>query len=179
MVVGFTSYTVDNDKRLEKKLKAAAKEVDNLRFAMGEIARDWFKSNKAQFSLKGSGQYPELNAVYAQKKRKRAGSNLPILVGAKSTGGRSGRLADSVSGQPNSDSVLKIGKASLVMGTKVPYGVFHQSDRPRRKIPLRKFLFVGPEAPSSAPSEITGRLERWFAIVDKELERKMKKVNAL
>lgn len=177
MVEPFTSYTIENDQAFNQKLKNAAKEVGDLRFAMGEIARDWFKSNKAQFSLKGSGQYPPLSEKYAERKR-RIGGSLPILVGFKPNGGRSGRLMDSLTGTPNTDSVLRIGNASLVIGTKVPYGVYHQSDRPRSKIPLRKFLFIGPEAPKSAPSEITGRLERWYQIIDAELSRKMRKVNA-
>jgi len=176
--MAFTSYVVENDKRFEAKLKAASAQVDDLRFAMGEIARDFFKSNKAQFSLKGSGQYPPLSQAYAERKNRLAG-NLPILVGANPQGGRSGRLADSLTGTPNNDSVLRIGKASLVVGTRVPYGIYHQSDRARTKMPLRKFLFIGAEAPRSAPSEITGRLQRWEAIIDKELQRKMKKVNSL
>ena len=43
--------------------------------------------------------------------------------------------------------------------------MFHQSDRPRSKIPLRKVLFIGPEAREFATSEQIGRLERWTSIL--------------
>ena len=167
------SYSVENDKRLERKLKAAASKVDDLRFALGEIARDWFKSNKAQFTLKGNGQYPSLSPRYEQRKRKLAGRSLPIMVGASLNGGESGRLRDSITGNPNKDSVLQVAKKSLVIGTKVPYGVFHQKGT--LKMPMRKFIFVGPEAPKSASSEIKGRLSRWFQIIDADVKRQLER----
>ena len=93
-------------------------------------------------------------------------------------------LRDSVAGivglqsKPSDDSILRIGKQSLILGTKVPYGIFHQSDEPRKSnLPQRKFLFIGPEAPSTAPSGITGRLERWLSILDAEVQRQLDKVN--
>ena len=77
---------------------------------------------------------------------------------------------------PNKDSVLNIGKQSLAMGTKKEYGMFHQSDRDRPIMPLRKFLFIGPEASKFAPRE-AGRLLRWTTIIDvwvkKELKRRL------
>lgn len=159
------SYVIENDAEFKRALDDAFRKVEDLRFAFGEISRDWFKSNKAQFSLKGSGQYPPLSPAYAQDKRRRLGS-LPIMVA-------SGRLRDSISGAPNSDSILRIGKKTLILGTKVPYGIYHQSDRPRKKIPLRKFLFIGPEAPRTAPSAVTGRLERFLKIIELEVQRQL------
>ena len=51
-MVGFTSYNVDNDKRFRKALDSAIKEVGDLRFAMGEISRDIFKTTIQNFILK-------------------------------------------------------------------------------------------------------------------------------
>lgn len=164
-MVATQSYVIENDAQFKAAISRAAGKVDDLRFAFGEIARDWFKSNTAQFSLKGSGQYKPLSPEYQARKRKEVGAQ-PILV-------RSGRLRDSMSGQPNQDSIVQIGKQSLILGTKVSHGIFHQSDAPRRKIPLRKFLFIGPEAPSTAPSAVTGRLERFLKIIELEVARKL------
>ena len=160
------SYSIENDKKFGDSLDKAAKTVGDLRIALGLIARDWFKSNKAQFSLQGSGQYPPLSAKYAEAKRKSVGRK-PILV-------RSGKLRDSMTDLGSADSIVKIGKTSMMLGTQVAHGIYHQSDQPRSKIPLRKFLFIGPEAPRSAPSAITGRLQRWMNILDAEINRKLK-----
>ncbi len=160
-----SSYVIENDKEFQAQINKAAAQIGDLRVAFSLIAKDWRKSNMAQFSLKGSGLYPPLSQPYANTKRKKYGS-APILV-------RTGRLRDSITGTGNSDSILEIGKTSLILGTKTPYGIYHQSDAPRRKIPLRKFLFIGPESPQAAPSIRTGRLERWVAIIEAEVQRKI------
>lgn len=161
-----TSYVIENDAEFKRQIEQALSKVGDLRIAFKLIAKDWRKSNRAQFTLRSSGLYPALSPRYAERKKKEVGDK-PILV-------RSGRLRDSVTGQPNGDSILNITKTSLLMGTKVPYGIYHQSDEPRKKIPLRKFLFIGPEAPRNAPSAVTGRLERWINILNAEVERKLK-----
>ena len=162
-----TSYIIENDKEFARQIKGAVKRVGDLRIAFTLIAKDWRKSNRSQFILKNGGQYPPLTARYAAVKNKKLG-NKPILVAT-------GRLRDSLSGAINNDSIQVIGKKGLIMGTKVYYGVYHQSDKPRSKIPLRKFLFIGPEAPRTAPSSITGRLQRWLYILNAEVDRKLSK----
>jgi len=172
-VVVSTSYEIENDREFAATIAKTSRIVGDLRFAMGEIARDWFKSNKTIFSLQGSGLYPPLNPIYKRVKDKRAGRSLPIMVGAKAGGGESGVLRDSVTNPQDRNAIVKIGKDSLIMGTKVKYGIFHQSDRPRQLLPKRKFLFIGPEAPSNAPSRITGRLQRFVAIIENEVESQL------
>lgn len=181
MVAQVQSYVIENDAEFKAALDRAVTQVKDLRFAFMEIARDWFTSNQSIFNLQSSGLYPPLSPDYALRKTKLAGRRLPILVGASPTGGESGRLRDSISGRtapgqkPSSDTILRIGKSELVIGTTVPYGIFHQSDAPRSKIPLRKFLFIGPEAPSSAPERVTGRLKRFLLILESEISRSLDK----
>lgn len=131
-MVGFTSYNIDNDRTFRRNLDKAIKEVEDLRFVMGEISRDIFKTTKQNFILKGGGKYPPLNPQYAAYKKKIKPS-APILV-------FSGKLRDSVTGTGNSDSIRNIGKQSLVQGTKVPYAKYVQEGT--RKMPPRKFLFI-------------------------------------
>jgi phage gpG-like protein len=131
-VVGFTSYKIENDIQFKKNLDEAIKEVGDLRFVMGEISRDIFKTTKQNFILKGSGKYPELSEAYATRKRATKG-NLPILVST-------GDLRDSVTGRGNSDTIRFIGKQSLLQGTRVPYSKYIQEGT--KKMPARKYLFI-------------------------------------
>lgn len=183
----FTSYEVDNDKRFEKQIKRLSKVVDNLAPAFGEISRDFFKSNIAVFNNK-PGLYPEYvskttgttgaETPYAKRKQRLYGRVYPILVA-------SGKLRDSLTEPtaPNTDTILSIGKKSLIMGTNVAnekgvrYPLFHQSDKPRKKIPLRKFLFIGPEAARYVSKE-KGRLQRWLNILELWTEAELKRQQA-
>ena len=117
-MVGFISYSVDNDKRFAKALDSAAKQVKDLRFAMGEISRDIYKTSKQNFILKGSGKYPPLSEKYAAYKA-RVRPSRPILV-------FDGDLRDSVTKATNKDAIRVIGKSSLIQGTKVPYSRYIQ-----------------------------------------------------
>lgn len=162
-----TSYILENDAKFRAAIKDAANRVSDLKLAFSLISQDWLRSNKAQFSLKGSGLYPPLSPKYAERKaRKFPGAS--ILVA-------SGRLRDSVTQRSHQDNIIQVGKQTLVMGTRTPYGIFHQSDAPRRKIPLRKFLFIGPEAPEHAQRADAGRLERWLGILEAEVQRQLDK----
>lgn len=150
------SYSIENDAEFRRAIDDALDQVEDLRFAFGEIARDFFKSNQAVFSLKGNGKYPPLSPAYEERKNRILGRRVPILV-------FSGRLRDSLTGSPNGDSIVRIGKQALIMGTKVPYGIYHQSDSPRSKIPLRKFLFIDD-----------ARKMRWVRIITDEVGRRLK-----
>lgn len=181
-----TSYVIENDAKFKQTLKDAAEIISDFRVPFGLISRDFYRSEKAIFGLKGPGQYPvfknsyrvqyeqdgvgvkKLSAKkqfdvtkspYQQRKLKKYGFDYPLLVA-------SGRLAASIT-QPNaSGSINLITPLSLVIGTSVEYGIYHQSDKPRSKIPQRKFVFIGPEAPAFATSEQQGRLERWLGYVE-------------
>lgn len=140
----FTSYNVGNDKQFRAAINKTVKDVSDLRLEFGIIAKDWRKGTKANFTLRGAGQYPPLNPEYQRRKTALAGRQLPILVGAKkgktrkgkriSGGGESGRLRDSVTDNGSKDSILIIGKQSMIIGTSVSYGTYVQEKR--------KFLFI-------------------------------------
>lgn len=159
MAGGFTSYIVDNDRRFRNALKRASEQVQDFRIPFGQISRDFYRSEQAIFKLKGPGQYPEISAKYGEIKKAKVGFKYPLLF-------FSGRLAASVLGPNNPGSINLITKLSLIFGTSVPYAIYHQSDKPRHKIPLRKFLFIGPEASRFATSDQMGRLERWLQYIN-------------
>lgn len=176
MAESFTSYQVDNDKRFRIAMKRAANASQDLRIPLGLILMDFYKSEAAIFKLKGPGKYPVFKGKrgedgmtdYQRKKKKDVGFDYPLLV-------HSGSLAASMLGPNNKGSISKITKLSLTIGTSIEYGIYHQSDKPRKRLPLRKFLFIGPEAPSFATSEQTGRLERWRGILNDHINKKLLK----
>jgi hypothetical protein len=164
----FTSYTVDNDRRFRESLKKAAEVSTDFRIPFGLILSDFYKSQQSIFGLKGPGKYPAISEKYGDRKQKLVGFRYPLLV-------RTGALAASLLGPNNKGSISKITNLSLIFGTSIAYGIYHQSDAGRSKIPLRKFLFIGPEAPRFATSETSGRLERWLGIVSDHIDREIKK----
>lgn len=168
MAESFTSYSVDNDRRFREALKRASASVTDFRIPFGQIMRDFYRSEQAIFKLKGPGLYPpfknsktsgEAKSPYQKYKLKKYGFDYPLLVAT-------GRLSASLLGPNNPGSVSIISKLSLVFGTSVSYGTYHQSDSPRNKIPLRKFLFIGPEASRFATSDQIGRLQRWVGYIE-------------
>ena len=132
MVAGFVSYNIENDEQFKANINSATKSVGNLRFPLGEISRDIYKTTRQNFILKGEGKYPSLSKKYAERKKKEK-PNSPILV-------YSGRLRDSVTGSGNSESIRIIGNQSLVQGTNTPYARFVQEGT--KKMPERKYLFI-------------------------------------
>lgn len=175
----FTSYTVDNDKRFRNALTKAAEVVQDFRLPFGLILSDFYKSEQAIWKLKGPGKYPPFKGPkdkdgktrYQAQKIKKYGFDYPLLV-------RTGALAASLSGPNNAGSISNITKLSLTFGTSIEYGIYHQSDAARGKIPLRKFLFIGPEAPTFASSEQVGRLERWLGYIADHVTREAAKAVA-
>ena len=188
MVTPFTSYSVDNDGKFKAALKQASEVSSDLRVPFGLILRDFYKSQVAIFKLKGPGQYPAFKnsqgkyeqqgsarryvdrskSPYQRAKIKAVGFDYPLLV-------RSGALANSLLGPNNKGSVAIVTPLSLTIGTLIKYGIFHQSDAARSKIPLRKFLFIGPEASQFATSEQMGRLKRWLMILETHIQTQIKK----
>lgn len=164
------SYSADNDKRFRQALERARNVTDDLRIPLGLIAKDFYKSQAAIWKLKSPGQYPDL-AESTKKDRERRGQPLyPILR-------RTGALETAASIQGGLGNVTRlIGKSQMhlgVEGSVIPYAIYHQSNRARSKIPLRKFIFIGPEAPQFATSEQVGRLQRWLGILNGYIAQKM------
>jgi phage gpG-like protein len=47
------------------------------------------------------------------------------------------RLRKSLTETANADHIFEATRDTVVMGSRVPYGIFHQSTRPRRRLPRR------------------------------------------
>lgn len=177
MAESFTSYSLQNDAAFKAGLRRAQMATEDLRIPFGLISADFYKSQQAIFKLKSAGQYPDFKGAkvgstgktrYQLKKKEKYGFEYPLLFAT-------GKLANSVLGPANPGSINKITMLTLTIGTSVKYGIYHQSDRARPKMPLRKFLFIGPEAKDVANSEQQGRLERWMNILNDHMIKQMKR----
>jgi phage gpG-like protein len=167
--MSFTSYKVDNDKKFSKAIDKASKKVADLRLPLALISKDFYRSEKAIFQLGGPGQYEDLAQSTIDAKERDGQPIYPILMGI---GRGRGRLAESVTNPRSPDAINQIiNKRTLLIGTEVEYGVYHQSDKPRSKIPLRKFLFIGPES-RFANNDQKGRLSRWTNILSAYVVKK-------
>ncbi len=150
-----TKYVVDSDKKFSQAIKDALEQVDDLTIPFTLIAKSWFKSNKAIFALKGPGKYQDLSPKYKKQKQKSVGFVYPILR-------RSGVLEESVTNPASPNSInLILNKNTLVLGTKVPYGAYHQFGT--SKLPARPFVLIGAEQVS--PPELNRRVDAWIEIV--------------
>lgn len=159
------SANVQNLKEFQASLAIARKKVADLSIPMGDIARDFYKSQRAIFKLKSPGGYEDLSDEYKIRKKKgdRFHRGVPIYPILK----REGRLEYSVTDPSSPEAILKISKDNVEIGTTVPYGVYHNSELPRRKIPHRMFLFIGPESREFAgKKELGGRPIRWKNIIE-------------
>lgn len=155
-----TSYIVENDEAFNRGLDRLRKNVNDLRVPFGLIRNDFHRSNKIIFELKGPGLYPDLADSTKEYKQRTLGFVYPILV-------RTGRLAASLVNPSNSDAVSDVDATSLLLGTNVPYAIFHQSDAPRSKLPQRKVVFIdGGPSEKSKSSSVAGRRERWLNIMN-------------
>lgn len=124
------SYEIENIEEFNGLIDKMNK-VGSNRFIMGEMARIIKKFSKANFTLKGSGQYEPLQPKY-QKTKARMKPSAPIMV-------YDGRLRDSIVGN-TSDSIMKITEFTATVGTSVPYAKFH--DEGTKNMPQRKSLFL-------------------------------------
>jgi len=141
----------------EARIKALAKagKID-LRPTLNIIGKGYRKEVDMIFSHqqpRGEGlRWPQLNEDYAKEKAKKWGDR-PILVA-------SGTLLASMTAEGAPGNITVIGKAGAVFGTSIFYGIYHDSDEPRKgNLPRRNF---------SEPSE--RRRAIWIEQVRKDIQ---------
>jgi phage gpG-like protein len=95
-------------------------------------------------------QWPPLRPRYAKRKARIVGRATQMLVW-------SGRLRQSLEYPGAPDGVSFADNEKAVVGTLVPYAVYHQSDKPRTVIPRRPFFFYSVKE----IEELKGIFFRW------------------
>lgn len=162
-MTGFISYDSKADKEVRNLLKRIGKVTNDLTPYLVTIAEELRQSRKAIFKLKSRGAYPDFKGpkiaetwstgklarpesrtrdgsktAYQYAKKKNYGFEYPLLRAT-------GRLEKSITTTNGDHIATVINKRTLEFGTAVDYGDYHQSDAPRSKMPLRKFLFIGSD----------------------------------
>lgn len=170
MVTG-KGIEVDPKNSLQKTLQSIAASATDLTLPLNLIAQQWFKSNRAIFTLKGPGQYADLTPAYKKFKVRHLGSAYPIL---RLSGALEASLTD-----PTDGSAVNyiINKVSLALGTRVasaegaPYGYFLHHGTSKMK--ARPVVLFGNE--QIAPGALKGRVEQWRKIILDHVVREGKK----
>ena len=176
---------------LQQAIDRAIKEVGDLRPAFIQMAREFYKANQAIFRLKGPGLYTDFvgpkiantwkNPGLPQKRIRNGNYTAYQWAKEKATGLKggypllkfSGLLQKSITRETDPNTIRILTKESLVLGTRVEYGVYHQSDEPRTSnLPMRKFLFLDPSTTrfAGAPA-FSRRNEKWIEALDLYVER--------
>lgn len=176
-------FTLENQIEFQKTLDQLEKATNDFRIPFRLIAADFYRSQRIIFRLRSEGLYNPLggfdynrpSGFGTQTKRERAEtlkerrtgrSWAPILFG------ETGDLKQSTVTRSHRYSIFELGRKNLIIGTSVPYGIYHQSDKPRTKLPQRKFIFIdGGPNDASRSSGITGRSERWRLIIENYIKQ--------
>jgi len=153
-------FAIENEALFQRQLERLGELTSDFRIPLNLIANDFYRSQRKIFTLRSAGRYPELaQSTIDQKERLLGKGNAwPILF-------RTGRLAKSVLDRNSPEAEFFIGKQTLIMGTSVPYAIYHQSDAPRSRLPLRKVVFLDGGPFDEAKDGKNGRRERWGSII--------------
>jgi phage gpG-like protein len=166
-----------NSAEYDAAVKDALTKVRSLKPVFRGIVKEFYITNRAIFKLKSSGKYPDFKGVrgrdgmtkYQRYKNKRVGGRgYPLL---KFTG----RLEESITVRGSEDAFEKITDKSLVVGTNVKYGVYHQQPERRGEImPYRPFLFLDPSTTALAPDgSMSRRSEAWVRAIQAYVTRSL------
>lgn len=175
-------FVLENNEVFKKSLDRLAKATSDFRIPFRLIASDFYRSQKKIFLLQSEGLYPPLGGFRFNEvqqngltRRENAENKKERLTGhpwAPILYGQTGDLRDSTLSRSHRYSIFSLLRSELEIGSSVPYGKYHQSDRPRTKLPQRKFIFIdGGPADKSRDSNINGRRERWVNIIDTHIEQ--------
>lgn len=167
MVADF-DFVIENEKAFKASLDRLGAVTSDFRIPFMIIASDFYRSQRKLFKLAGPGLYDRLGGKNAsstkskkaeKQKERTVGFAYPVLVG------KTQNLSRSTLTNSHRFSHFKLTKRELEIGTKIPYGKFHQFGT--KHIPIRKFIFIdGGPADRSKDSSISGRRERWINIVE-------------
>lgn len=159
---------IKNEDQFKKALSDAARKAGDLTVPLKEMAADWFVTNQPIFSSRRLAGWPDLKDKTKDKKKTKYGYIYPLLEAT-------GRLRASITDPTSPDAIdLLVNKKNIKVGTRVPYGIYHQQGG--SKIPQRKFVFItnSPGAPAIAQTIGEKRIKRWKGFLKSYLVAKTK-----
>lgn len=163
-------FAIENEALFREQLERLGELTSDFRIPLSLIANDFYRSEKKIFSLKSAGRYPELAQSTIDQKEKLLGKGnaWPILF-------RTGRLARSLLDRSSAEAEFLLTKQDLIMGTAVPYAIYHQSDALRSRIPQRKVVFIDGGPLDEAKDGKYGRRDRWQNIIFSHIQQLLNK----
>ncbi len=125
------------DARLQEQLAELAQRAGDLSPAMKDIGEYMLRKTRQRFDTQtapdGTRWAPLApSTVKAKQRRQRTGKPYRTNASPEAILKDTFTLRDSITYVP--------GRSSVAIGTNIGYGVYHQSDLPRTKIPKRAFL---------------------------------------
>lgn len=141
-------------------MESAVAQVSNLTVPLTLIAKQWFQSNKAIFTLQGPGKYDDLDfynpkGKYKKQKLSKWGFVYPILKA-------SGMLEKSLTDPSDPESFnMIINNNQLIVGTTVKYAQYLQEGT--SFMPPRPVVLYGAE--QVAPDSLNQRRDIWIRIL--------------
>lgn len=140
-MAGFViSIISEGETIVERHLMRFASNLEHTAEALGEIGTVLRESTEKQFESEGgyaSGGWKPLTAARVAYKRDHGLDPRTLRA--------TDRLMTSLTRKFDPDHVERPSGDSLVFGSTVPYGIFHQSSRSRTIIPFRPPVAVTPE----------------------------------
>lgn len=175
-------WIIENERDFKNALDKLGKATSDFRIPFRLISSDFYRSQKKIFQLQSEGLYPPLGGFNytavddnGLTRRENAETRKEKLTGhpwAPILFGKTGDLRDSTLSNSHRYSIFFLGRQELQIGTSVPYGKFHQSDKPRTKIPQRKFIVIdGGPNDTAKDSSISGRRDRWIKIINTHIDQ--------
>lgn len=160
------SFLVDPGNKFKNAVNEALKKVDDLTIPFQMITREWFKSNRAFFKLKGPGKFADLSdSTKAQK----APNEYPILR-------RSGALEASITDPTNADAIsLILNRKTLILGTSIPYAPYLHFGT--KKMPARPFVMIGAE--QTGPDDFNRRQMAFIFQIKTHVENTIQKLGTV
>lgn len=183
MADAIISFIPENDEAFKRGLKRLAQATDDFRIPFGLIGRHWYRGNKKIFGLASRGLYPGFGGFKPSEKIQFKGQPTTRREAAEVTKSeevgfifpllkRSGALEASLSSRSAKGAVFFAGKHDLLMGTKIGYAIFHQSDKKRFTLPQRKVIFIsGGPAEKAKDSVVSGRREAWLNLINDHINQ--------
>lgn len=134
------SIVADGETIVERRLLRFAENMEHPQAALEVVGDVLREATEKQFDSEGgyaSGGWKELAQSTIDRKA-RLGQDPRILRATD-------RLMESLTRKFDGDHIEQISGDTLTFGSSVPYGLFHQSSRPRTKIPFRPPVAITEE----------------------------------
>lgn len=129
-------FELEGEVQMHRRLTGVMARMISWRPAFRLIAEDFRAHMASVFDSEGgatkSGQWPPLSSAYAKWKARHYPGR-PILV-------RTGTLRESLTKAGHPEAIQDLSDDALSIGTSVPYAIYHQSIRPRKRLPRRAMI---------------------------------------